>query len=312
MELRHDPLTGEVVLLAPGRAARPHTTAPAAAGDPATCPFCPGHEAQTPPEVARVGRGAPNTPGWRIRVFPNLYPAVGGPDAGPGATGAHEVVVLSPDHHRSLAGLDDTAVVELVEVLQQRARAHAAAGHAYVQVVVNHRRPAGASIAHPHAQIVALDFVPPAVGAALARFATADRLMEDHDAAVAADGEVLTRGGAAAWCAPASSVGFEVRLAALRAGRRFADASESEVRDVALALRDALRRHAVVLADPPYNVVVYDAPTAGDDPYHWWVRVVPRLEVPAGFELGTGVLIEPVDPRHAAAALRDAGTAAGA
>ncbi|HEV2309116.1 MAG TPA: galactose-1-phosphate uridylyltransferase, partial [Acidimicrobiia bacterium] len=116
--LRYDELTGEVVLLAPGRAARPHTTAPAPKGDPSTCPFCPGHETQTPPEVARIGGGAPDSPGWRIRVFPNLYPAVGGPDAGPGATGAHEVVVLSPDHDRTLAGLDDDAAVELVEMLR--------------------------------------------------------------------------------------------------------------------------------------------------------------------------------------------------
>jgi UDPglucose--hexose-1-phosphate uridylyltransferase len=302
--LRHDELTGDVVLVAPGRAARPHTTAPVVEGDASTCPFCPGHESQTPPEVARVGGGDPDTPGWRIRVFPNLYPAVGGPDAGPDATGAHEVVVVSPDHHRALAGLDDGAVIEVVEVLRARARAHAAAGHAHVQVVVNQGRAAGASIAHPHAQVLALDFVPPAVVAALARFATADRVVEDHEAAAAADGAVLTRGDAAAWCSPSSSAGFEVRLAALGAGRRFAGASEEEVRDVALVLRDTTRLLAAALADPPYNVVVYDAPTRGDEPYHWWVRIVPRLEVPAGFELGTGVSIEPVDPRHAAAFLR--------
>ncbi len=303
-ERRHDELTGEVVLVAPGRAARPHTTTPAAGGGAATCPFCPGHESETPPEVERVGAGEPNGPGWRVRVFPNLYPAVGGPEATPGATGAHEVVVLSPDHHRTLSGLDDAQVVELVHVLRDRSRAHTAAGHAHVQVVVNQGRAAGASIAHPHAQVLALDFVPPAVVAALARFATADRLVEDHHGAVAADGQVLARGDAAVWCSRSSSAGFEMRLAALGAGRRFADASDADIRDVALVLRDATRRLASVLADPPYNVVVYDAPTAGDDPYHWWVRIVPRLEVPAGFELGTGVLIEPVDPAHAAALLR--------
>ncbi|HEY6317814.1 MAG TPA: hypothetical protein VI462_08000 [Acidimicrobiia bacterium] len=303
-ELRHDELTGEVVLLAPGRAARPHTTAPVADGDAAACPFCPGHESETPPEVERVGGGEPNGPGWRVRVFPNLYPAVGGPEATPGATGAHEVVVLSPDHHRTLAGLDDAQVVELVHVLRDRSRAHAAAGHAHVQVVMNQGQAAGASIAHPHAQVLALDFVPPAVVAALARFATADRLVEDHHGAVATDGQVLARGDAVVWCSPGSSAGFEMRLAALGTGRRFADASDADIRDVALGLRDATRRLAAVLADPPYNVVVYDAPTAGDDPYHWWVRIVPRLEVPAGFELGTGVLIDPVDPAHAAALLR--------
>jgi len=307
-ELRHDPLTGEVVLLAPGRSARPNTTTvpPADADAVATCPFCPGHEAETPPEVARVGDGATNGPGWRIRVFPNLYPVVGGPDAGPGATGAHEVVVLSPDHGRRLAAFDDEAVVEVGQVLRDRARVHRAAGHAHVQVVLNEGRAAGASIAHPHAQILALDFVPPAVEAAVARFAETDRVLEDHAAATAAGGEVLVRAQAAAWCALGSSTGFEVRVAALGAGPAFADASDPEVRDVALTLRDVAARLAAVLADPPYNVVVYDAPTDASASYHWWVRVVPRREVPAGFELGTGVLINPVDPLHAAAALREA------
>ena len=290
--------------MAPGRAARPHTTAPATEGDASTCPFCPGHEAETPPEVARLGGGEPDGPGWRIRVFPNLYPAVGGPDAGTGATGAHEVVVLSPDHDGTLARLGDDTVVEVVEMLRARARAHAAEGHAHVQVVVNQGRAAGASIAHPHAQVLALDFVPPAVVAALGRFAASDRVLEDHAAAAHADGAVLTRGDTVAWCSPSSSAGFEVRLAALGAGRRFADSSDEETRDVALALRDATRQVAAALADPPYNVIVYDAPTAGDEPFHWWIRIVPRLEVPAGFELGTGVSIEPVDPHHAAAALR--------
>ena len=307
-ELRHDPLTGEVVLLAPGRSARPHTTTlPAADADAVgACPFCPGHEAETPPEVARVGGGAPNGPGWRIRVFPNLYPVVGGPDAGPGATGAHEVVVLSPDHWRRLAAFDDDAVVEVGQVLRDRAGAHRAAGHAHVQIVLNEGRAAGASIAHPHAQILALDFVPPAVEAAVARFAETDRVLEDHAAAAAAGAEILARGQTAAWCALGSSTGFEVRIAALGAGPQFADASDTEVRDVALTLRDVASRLGAVLADPPYNVVVYDAPTGATSSYHWWVRVVPRREVPAGFELGTGVLIDPVDPRHAAAALRDA------
>ena len=147
--------------------------------------------------------------------------------------------------------------------------------------------------------------MPPAVVAALARFAERDRVLEDHAAATAAGGLVLSRAGTAAWCAPGSSVAFEVRVAVLGAGPRFAAATDTEVRDVALALRDTLRRVGVVLDDPPYNVVVYDVPTIGDAPYHWWVRVSPRTEVTAGFELGTGVLIETVDPVQAVARLRD-------
>ncbi len=123
-ELRRDELSGRWVLLAPGRAARPHTfgsSAPDAPG-PDACPFCPGNEHLTPPEVYRTGDGAPDTPGWRVRVVPNLYPIVGGPDAGPGATGAHEVVVLSPAHRDSFAQLDDAQATEVLTVLRDRAR----------------------------------------------------------------------------------------------------------------------------------------------------------------------------------------------
>ncbi len=99
-ELRNDLVTGRVVLCAPGRAARPHTVDPAPLG-PATvagCPFCPGNEHETPPECHRTGTGDPDAPGWRVRVVPNLYPIVGGADAGPGAGGAHEVAILDPAH----------------------------------------------------------------------------------------------------------------------------------------------------------------------------------------------------------------------
>src|SRR4029078_11466703 len=80
-ELREDPLTGAVVIVAPGRADRPDmfSAPPSPPGAlPDNCPFCPGHEAMTPPEVSRTGTGAPDTPGWRVRVVPNLYPLVGG------------------------------------------------------------------------------------------------------------------------------------------------------------------------------------------------------------------------------------------
>lgn len=312
-ELRRDPLTGEVVLLAPGRAARPQTVpgAPAGTSGSARCPFCAGHEADTPPEVARIGSGAPNGPGWRVRVFPNLYPIVGGPEAGEGATGAHEVVVLSPDHDRDFGALDDDETIAVFGALRDRSRAHAEAGHAYVQVAVNHRREAGASIEHPHAQVMALDFVPPAVEAALARFRAAgtDLVADDRARAETGGGLVLRRRETAAWCSRGSAAPYELRVAAREAGPRFAATGDDALVDTALAVRDGVRRLNHLLDGPPYNVVVHDAPAARGARYHWWVTVLPRLSVPAGFELGTGMLVETVDPRDAAERLRAAATA---
>jgi UDPglucose--hexose-1-phosphate uridylyltransferase len=310
-ELRRDPLTGEVVLLAPGRAARPHTVSTVAGTtEPRSCPFCPGHESDTPPEVARVGAGPPDGPGWRVRAFPNLYPIVGGADAHDGATGEHEVVVLSPDHRRDLGGLDDDQTTEVFAVLRDRSRALAQRGHAYVQVAVNHRREAGASIEHPHAQVLALDFVPPAVEAAVSRFeaAATDLVVDDQTRAEAVGGLVLRRGEAGAWCSPGSAAPYEVRVATRGAGARFAEARDDELAETAMVIRDCVGRLDVLLDGPPYNVVVHDAPTPGDQRYHWWVTILPRLIVPAGFELGTGVFVETVDPRDAAEQLRAVAT----
>ena len=104
----------------------------------------------------------------------------------------------------------------------------------------------------------------------------------------------------------ASASPFEVRIAALEAGPRFSLATDGEILGVALVLRDVLAKIARVLDDPPYNVVVHDAPAAGDVKFHWWIEVVPRVSVVAGFEIGTGVLVNTIDPVNASRQLRDA------
>jgi len=309
-ELRHDFLTGRLVLLAPGRAARPYTSAQTTdAASASTCPFCPGHESETPPEVARTGPGEPETPGWRVRVVPNLYPIVGGAEAEVGATGAHEVIVLSPAHDRGFGALSDDEAVEVLTMMQTRSRAQAAAGRAYVQLLINQGRAAGASIAHPHAQMLALDFVPPAVSVSVERFrdALGDPVVEDQGAAVAAGGDVVVGTEVCAWCPTGAAAPFETRVAALGAGPRFASATDGEIFGVALVLRDVLAALARELGEVPYNVVVHDAPSAGHVPdvqYHWWIEVLPRTAVVAGFELGTGVLVNTMDPVDAARSLR--------
>jgi UDPglucose--hexose-1-phosphate uridylyltransferase len=172
-DLRHDPVTGRVVIMAADRATRPHTLAQADRDEdrgPEECPFCPGHESMTPPEILRTGDGVAGEPGWRVRVFPNLYPI----------TEAHEVVVLSPDHYRTFADLSDDAAAEVFTVLRDRVRAHLDAGLPFATAIINQGRAAGASIAHPHAQVFGLDFVPPDVAAAIDRqLATPDDLLDD-------------------------------------------------------------------------------------------------------------------------------------
>jgi UDPglucose--hexose-1-phosphate uridylyltransferase len=308
------------VILAPGRAGRPHeprgehtatTTAPVA-----DCPFCPGHEKATPPEVARRGAGDPDGPGWQVRVVPNLYPIVGGTTdeaiAGDdelrqhrSAGGAHEVVLLSPDHHRSLAQLDDHQVLEVLLALHDRATAHAAAGHVYTQVIVNHGARGGASLAHPHAQIVAIDVVPPTVAEEIAHIATDGQCVVCQEIGRHDDDPSLDVTGheAVAWCPWWSSTAYELLLAPRRHRARFDDAGP-DLEAVAATLRDALARLDRQLGDPPYNLVIHTLPADRDADYHWHIHIRPRLQQDAGFELGTGILVNVLDPTEAAQRLR--------
>jgi UDPglucose--hexose-1-phosphate uridylyltransferase len=244
--------------------------------------------------VARAGGGEPGEPGWQVRAFPNLYPIVD----------THEVVVLSPDH-RSFADLDRDEATAVVRVLRDRVRAHLEAGHDYGVAIVNHLRAAGASIAHPHAQVFALDLVPPAVERALVRWRDAGIDLVQQDAA-RQELVVARTDDATVWCPPASAAPYQLRIAHDDAGARFDRADDAVVASVAVALRDALHRlRDAVSGDVPYNVVVQTAPRDAE-PFHWYVEVVPRISVLAGFEQATGILVNTVPPEQAAELLREA------
>ena len=307
-ELRTDDLTGTHVIVAPGRATRPEVySSPAASATGATatapppdCPFCPGHEATTPPEVARVGAGEPDTPGWQVRVVPNLYPVVG---QEPGIPGAHEVIVLSPDHYRQLDALPADGAAAVFLALRDRAAHHLDAGFAHAQVLVNHGRAAGASIEHPHAQLVALAFTPPHVEEILTRFSDAGRdLVVDALEEARRGTNLVGDSGAVSWCPRGVALPpFSVRVALPSGAGRFDRSTDDESRALTEGLTDGLARLHTVLGEFAYNVVVNTAPRDDPRPFHCWIDIVPRLGVPAGFELGTGVLVNPVDPDAAAA-----------
>ena len=220
------------------------------------------------------------------------------------------MVVLDPDHDRDLARLDDGAVDELWGVLRDRARAHADAGLAHTQVLVNHGRAAGASIAHPHAQVISVGLVPPLVADGCARFAAAGTDLVLADAAVAAStGSGVLDGPVVAWCPAAAASPSEVRVTAVTAGPRFADAPDADLFGVGRAVRDVAAGITAVYGAVAYNVVVHSAPhrsAVPDARFHWYVTVVPRVSTIAGFELGTGLLVNTLDPVVAAERLRTA------
>ena len=324
-ELRIDPLTGEKVIVAAERATRPGgelRAEPAPPLDPDADPFAEGHEDRTPPEVfgLRHDGGGPDTPGWTVRVVPNLYPALAPDTAAPpaeanrdlfaasAARGGHEVIVNGPESVTTLLELLPEQLATAMDVWRLRMRAHGQAS--YVHVIVNERREAGASLPHTHAQLYALPFVPAAVARERERFgAYATRTMGQNLLGDVVQEEVRRRerliaiDDEAVLLAPyGARLPYQLMIAPRRPRARFEDDGPLG----AALLHDALGRLARRLgASPPLNLWVRTAPQ-GAEYFCWRIDVLPRLVHLAGLELGTGVSLNIVAPEQVAAELREA------
>ena len=325
-DLRIDPLTGLRVIVAGERGSRPGAfldVTPREPIDPEGDPFAAGHEDRTPPEVYALRDNGD----WKVRVVPNLYPALTGGGGDPGmdplasgrgepdlfasrpATGAHEVVINAPDPVTSLAELDPDQVDTAMSVWRERMRAHERA--AYVHVIVNEGKEAGASLPHTHAQLYALPFVPAAVARERERFtAYSDRtqgrnLLEDlvqeevrrRERIVAIDDEAVA-------IAPfAARVPFHMMLAPRTPVARFSDDGPLGGR----LLHQVLNRLRATLGTlPPLNMWVRTAPRDAAT-FCWRIEIMPRLAQLAGLEIGTGVHLNVLAPEDAAERLRAAG-----
>jgi UDPglucose--hexose-1-phosphate uridylyltransferase len=324
-EIRVDPLSGHKTIVAGERSARPGGEPRCPMPQPMDIekdPFAEGHEQRTPPELyaVRPNGGEPNSPGWTVRVVPNLYPALEldspptSADAQPDlfsaspASGAHEVIVNAPESVLSLADLPLARVTGAMEVWRERMRAHA--NSAYVQLIVNERREAGASLEHTHSQLYALDFVPAEVArerercGAYATRTMGRSLLEDLVAEEVRRGErIVAIDEEAVLLAPyGSRTPFQLMLAPRTPRMRFEDDGPLG----SALLHDGLTRLARHFGtSPPMNMWVRTAPR-GAEHFCWRIDIAPRLTHLAGLELSTGVNLNIVAPEHAAAVLRDA------
>lgn len=296
------------------------------------CPLCYGNEDKTPPEVfaIRPDGSRPNTPGWKVRVIPNKYPALriegelekrgkGLYDAMNGI-GAHEVIVENPDHERSLAELSPAEITDVLRAYRARLiDLRKDARFRYILIFKNHGAEAGAGIPHSHSQLIAVPITPPVTSTELSvcrkyyeqkeRCLLCDLLHQEREEKVRI---VRDDGDFVVYAPYASCFPFELRIVPARHSHDFALMDDGELAGLAATLKDALLRLRSVLRDPPYNFVLHNSPPMhlrlgksaywGSIPYdyHWHIELVPRLTKIAGFEWGSGFYMNPTPPEEAA------------
>lgn len=279
-----DVTTDRWVIIAEGRSKRP-TEAKSDAKVNKICVFCPGFEKIPGPELYRLGTGAAYEPGWQVRVIANKYPI----------TDFHEVIIHSPDHVTDVDKLPLEQVHRVLLTYRERYNANTRNGH--VLIFNNVGEQAGASISHPHSQIVVF---PKQINVQALALEPINNIVFDNKHFVT-------------FCPEFSQWPFEMWIAPKVRNQTFGQITSEAIGDLAVVLQDALRRLLSHLASgehvhpgvpmvmfkdgPAYNYIIH----FGQD---WYLRIIPRLIHRAGFELGTGVSVNIVDPYDAAEILR--------
>ncbi len=283
------------------------------------CPFCPGNEEETPPSLEEY-----STEGtWSVRVVPNKYPAFSGSEPmrvtnlGPvftqaNASGIHEVLVLSPEHTASWGDLDDKQTGLVMAAIRDRMEDHARqSGTRYTQAIVNAGREAGASLEHPHGQLLGIPFVPGEIAEeqrGFERFDGSCLLCTVAEAEIAVGFRVVCEDERVVVLCPYwSATPYEMLVIPRRHDEHLTDASPKDLVGVGKAIRDGLRRVRDVVGEFSYNLVFHTAPHHHPGAFHWHVHLTPRLTSVAGFEQGTGVMINILAPEVACEQLRASG-----
>ncbi|MGD0114290.1 MAG: galactose-1-phosphate uridylyltransferase [Armatimonadota bacterium] len=334
-EIRQDQATKRWVIMATERAKRPRDLIEkklSGSSQPEhspTCPFCPGNEQMTPPELfaIRENGGPANSPGWQVRVLPNRFAALR-PEGEVMITdplwfttitgvGAHEVVIESPRHNATPAALSVDEVAKVLLALGEREKALEEDRRlSYIAFFRNQGLAGGSSLAHPHTQIIATPIAPVNIRLEIeeARRHYDDRLSCVYCETVEKEREagkrvVLETEEFFVFEPFASRWPFETWIISKQHSSivRLAETGPDRFRALARVLQQTLGALYHSLDDPAYNLVVHQAPTRDrcEDYYHWHIEILPRLSTEAGFELGTGIWINSSLPEDSAAYLRD-------
>jgi UDPglucose--hexose-1-phosphate uridylyltransferase len=329
-ELRKDPVLGRWVIISTERAKRPKDfkVAPEAKHiSPKECPFCPGNESATPPEVFayRDSNSQPNQQGWTLRVIPNKFPALriegeinrrgeGIYDRMNGI-GAHEVIIEAPEHSVDLADLELPAFEKVIYAYRQRIiDLKKDKRLRYVMIFKNFGAAAGASLEHSHSQLIAMPVIPKRV---MEEMDGAKRYYEYRERCIFCDivvQETKTRkrlisenNSFIMICPFAPRFPFETWIVPRTHISNFEDSTEQQLRDLASILKDGLLRVKKALTTPPYNYIIHTTPITlkGIEFYHYHLEIIPVLTHVAGFEWGTGFYINPTAPEESASYLKN-------
>ena len=344
-ELRRDPIVDRWVIIAENRAARPgalvahDSPGPPAIASVEPCPFCPGNEAETPPEVfeLRNPTNDPNPRDWRVRVVPNKYPALvsetaSQPDRGTYAPrypdaeslfaavpafGVHEVIIDTPRHVTTVGELTNDEFADSLTALRARLEAlRHQPDLKHALVFKNVGRAAGATREHLHSQLMAGKLVPPLVAEELRG---AKRFYDQHRQCVfcrmiddeRSSGERIVGESEAfvALCPFASRFVYEMWILPKGHASHFGSINDGDLADLANLARRAIARIESLSRPPAYNLVIHTTPfdSLATEHYHWHMEVFPRLTIAAGFEWGSGCAVNPISPEAAARVLRTTG-----
>ena len=329
-ELRRDPITGRWVIISTDRAKRPtdFIRESVKITGPKNCPFCPGAEGKTPPEILAYGRrnGSRDTPGWSLRVVSNKFPALGIEGSldreGEGlfdrmtGIGAHEVIIESPDHQITLATMPEKALEETLWAYRDRVLdLKNDRRFRYILLFKNHGEAAGATIEHTHSQLIALPIVPKRVREEVdsskhyydekERCIFCDIIRQE----IESDKRVILNDDRFIALAPyAPRFPFETWILPRQHSSAFENMPTPYYADLARTLREFLGRLDSALQYPSYNYVIHTSPVGEEtnDHYHWHIEIMPKLTRVAGFEWGTGFYINPTPPEESARFLREA------
>ena len=322
-ELRADPMTGRWVIVAKNRSQRPieFQSVPDVRGD-VYCPFCEGHEAETPGETLarRSPDSAVNSPNWQIRVVPNKFPALQQKDPIEGhrdgiyewtsGTGAHEVIIESPRHLMSTSELTDLEVTQLFDVYRERMlelRRDKSLIHCLI--FKNVGSAAGATLSHSHSQLIATPIIPhnvlEEISKGQAYFAESGQCLFCHliQKETSAQLRVVDQTDHfLAVCPFASRFPFEIWILPKQHSSHFEDQHAGSDAELGPFVRTTIRRLEKKLERCAYNYLIHSGPfdTGPMEHYHWHIEIFPRLTNAAGFEWGTGYFINPVPPEEAA------------